>query len=69
VDVFVCTPPNVSIPQVVRVFKCVSVKVLFVEFVEIKSLLWGGYLWWEGYAVRTAIDVTGAKVEEYISRK
>ena len=36
---------------------------------EIKSQLWGGHLWSEGYAVRTAGDVTGAKIEEYINRK
>ena len=43
--------------------------VLFVEFPDIKKQLWGGHLWSEGYAVRTAGDVTGAKIEEYINRK
>jgi putative transposase len=69
VHVFVSAPPNVSIPSMVRVFKCISAKVLFEEFAEIKSQLWGGHLWSEGYAVRTAGDVTGAKIEEYINRK
>ena len=69
VHVFVSAPPKVSIPVMVRVFKCISAKVLFVEFPEIKSQLWGGHLWSEGYAVRTAGDVTGAKIEEYINRK
>ena len=67
--VFVSAPPKVSIPEMVRVFKCISAKVLFVEFPEIKSQLWGGHLWSEGYAVRTAGEVTGAKIEEYINRK
>ena len=67
--VFVCAPSKVSIPEMVRVFKCISAKVLFVEFPEIKSQLWGGHLWSEGYAVRTAGEVTGAKIEEYINRK
>ena len=42
---------------------------MFEEFVEIKVQLWGGSLWSEDYAVRTAGDVTGAKIEEYINRK
>ena len=67
--VFVSAPPKVLIPGVVRVFKCFSAKVLFVEFPSIKKQLWGGHLWSEGYAVGTAGDVTGAKIEEYINRK
>ena len=42
VHVFVSAPPKVSIPGVVRVFKCISAKVLFVEFPSIKKQLWGG---------------------------
>ena len=68
VHVFVSAPPKVSIPGVVRVFKCISAKVLFVEFPSIKKQLWGGHLWSEGYAVRTAGTVTSAKIEEYINR-
>jgi putative transposase len=66
---FVSAPPKVSIPELVSVFKCISAKVFFVEFPEIKKKLWGGHFWSEGYAVRTAGDVTGAKFEEYINRK
>ena len=69
VHIFVCGPPTVSIPEMVRVFKCISAKVLFEEFAGLKLQLWGGHLWSEGYAVRTAGDVTGAKIEEYINRK
>ena len=69
VHVFVSAPPTVSIPEMVRVFKCISAKVLLSESLEIKAHLWGGHLWSEGYAVRTAGDVTGAKIEEYINRK
>ena len=66
---FVSAPPKVSIPEMVRVLKCVSARLLFEEFPGIKKQLWGGHLWSEGYAVRTAGDVTGAKIEEYINRK
>jgi putative transposase len=60
VHVFVSAPLKVSIPDLVRVFKCISAKVLFVDFHEIKKQLWGEHLWSEGYAVRTAGNVTGA---------
>jgi putative transposase len=68
VHVFVSAPPKASIPELVRVFKCVSAKMLFVEFAQIKLQLWGGHLWSEGYAVRTAGVVTSTKIEEYINR-
>ena len=68
VHLFVSAPPTVSIPELARVFKCVSAKLLFDEFPEIKEQLWGGHLWSEGYAVRTAGNVTSTKIEEYINR-
>jgi putative transposase len=68
VHVFVSAPPRVSIPKMVSVFKCNSARLLFEEFSELKLRLWGGHLWSEGYAVRTAGVVTSAKIEEYINR-
>ncbi|HVP16818.1 MAG TPA: IS200/IS605 family transposase [candidate division Zixibacteria bacterium] len=65
---FVSAPPRTSIPQMVRVFKCVSAQLLFKEFPQIKEQLWRGHLWSEGYAVRTAGNVTSTKIEEYINR-
>ena len=68
VHVFVSARPKLCIPMMVRVLKCNSSKLLFEEFPEIKSQLWGGHLWSEGYAVRTAGVVTCAKIEEYINK-
>ena len=68
VHVFVSAQPKVGIPEMVRVLKCNSAKVLFEEFPQLKLQLWGGHLWSEGYAVRTAGVVTSAKIEEYINR-
>ena len=68
VHLFVSAPPKWSVPEMVRVFKCNSAKTLFEEFPQIKLRLWGGHLWSEGYAVRTAGIVTSAKIEEYINR-
>jgi putative transposase len=66
--VFVSACPKLCIPEVVRVLKCNSAKLLFEEFIELKLRLWGGHLWSEGYAVRTAGVVTSAKIEEYINK-
>lgn len=68
VHLFVSAPPRVSIPEMIRVFKCITAKLLFTEFPEIKKQLWGGHLWSEGYAVRTAGNVTSTKIEEYINK-
>ena len=68
VHLFVSAPPKVSIPEMVGIFKCVSAQLLFKEYPEIKKQLWGGHLWSEGYAVRTAGVVTSEKIEEYINR-
>ena len=65
---FVSAHPKICIPEMVRVLKCVSAQLLFVEFPDIKLQLWGGHLWSEGYAVRTAGVVTSAKIEEYINK-
>ena len=68
VHLFVSAPPKVSISEMVRVFKCVSARVLFEEFAGIKLQLWSGHLWSDGYAVRTAGIVTSEKIEQYINR-
>jgi REP element-mobilizing transposase RayT len=51
VYVFVFASSRIGISAMVCVFKCNSVKVLFLEFSQLKLRLWGGYLWSEGYAV------------------
>jgi putative transposase len=39
VHLFVSAPPKSSIPEMVRVFKCVSAQLLFKEFPQIKEQL------------------------------
>ena len=68
VHAFVSAQPKVCIPVMVCVLKCNSAKILFEEFPLIRKQLWGGHLWSEGYAVRTAGVVTSSKIEEYINR-
>jgi REP element-mobilizing transposase RayT len=68
VYVFVSAKLSVCVASVVRVLKFVSVKLLFEEFLQFKLWFWGGHLWSEGYIIRTAGDVTIAKIEVYINR-
>lgn len=68
VHVFVSAKPKVCIPEMVRVLKCNSAKALFEEFSTVRLRLWGGHLWSDGYAVRTAGVVTSEKIEQYINR-
>jgi putative transposase len=68
VHLFVSATPKTSIHVLVSVFKCVSAKLLFEEFPELKLRLWGGHLWSEGYAVPTTGAVPSWKIEEYINR-
>ena len=68
VHLFLSAPPRYSPAQVVQILKSISARMIFKEFPKIKEQLWGGHLWSEGYAVRTAGNVTSAKIEEYINR-
>jgi putative transposase len=68
VHVFVSAPHRLCIPEIVCALKCNSARVLLLEFAQVRLRLWGGHLWSEGYAVRTAGVVTRAKIEEYINR-
>jgi putative transposase len=61
VHLFVSVPPKVCIPEMVRVFKCVSAQLLFNEFPQIKRQLWGGHLWSDGYAVRMQVLLQARK--------
>jgi putative transposase len=68
VHVFVSASPKVCVPELVRILKCVFASLLFEEFLHIRRQLWGGHLWPEGYAVRTAGVVTSSKIEKYLNR-
>jgi putative transposase len=68
VYVFVSAPSKYCILELVCVLKCNSAKLLFEEFPVLREKLWGGRLWFEGYAVRTAGVVTSVKIEEYINQ-
>jgi len=43
VHLFVSAPQKVCVPEMVRVFKCFSAKMLFDEFPVLKEKLWGAF--------------------------
>jgi putative transposase len=61
VHVFVSALPKVCISDMVRLFKCNSAKLLFLEFASLRLRFWCGHLWSEGYAVRTVGIVASEK--------
>ena len=68
IQLFVSVRPRLCMPEMVRVLKCNSAKLLFEEFPNIKLQLWGGLLWSGDYAVRTADVVSRVKIEDYINK-
>ena len=67
IHLFVSFPPRYSIARVVGLFKSISASVLFKEFPELKSRLWGGEFWEDGYFVCTVGDeVTAEVIRKYI---
>ena len=68
VYVFVLACPKLCISGMVCVLKCNFARLLFEEFAEFRLRFWGGYLWFEGYVVRTLGVVAGVKIDEYINK-
>jgi REP-associated tyrosine transposase len=67
---FLSAPPRYSPAQVVQRLKCISARLVFQEFPEVKQLLWGGELWNDGYFVRSVGDnVTAEVIRRYIKHQ
>ena len=67
VHIFWDFPPRYSIAKVVGILKSISASRAFEEFPEIKTQLWSGELWEEGYFARTVGDkVTAEVIRRYI---
>lgn len=60
-----CSPQH-YIPNIMKALKGVSARLLFKEFPELKSKLWGGHLWNPSYFVATVSENTEEQIREYI---
>ena len=60
-----CSPQH-YIPNIIKALKGVSARLLFKEFPELKSKLWGGHLWNPSYFIATVSENTEEQIREYI---
>jgi putative transposase len=64
---FLSAPPRFSPAEIIKLIKTWTQKHIFKEFPKIKTYLWGGKLWCEGYYVSTVNDRTTAEeIKRYI---
>ena len=63
-----CTPQH-FIPSVIKVFKGVSARKMFLEFPCLKNRLWGGHLWNPSYFVATVSENTEEQIKKYIQNQ
>jgi putative transposase len=62
--------PKYSGGQIVRIFKSITAKQLFLRFPELKRELWGGQFWTDGYYMAT-VSTHGnwQTVERYVANQ
>ncbi|MFB5267756.1 IS200/IS605 family transposase [Paenibacillus enshidis] len=60
-----CTPQH-SIPNMVKVLKGISARLLFKEFPQLKNKLGGDHLWSPSYFVATVSEHTEEQIRKYI---
>jgi putative transposase len=67
VHVLVEAPPRYSPSHLVQVLKSISARELFQKFPKMKTQMWSGKIWNEGYFVRSIGDkVTADVIKKYI---
>jgi putative transposase len=63
-------PPKRSGSEVVRIFKSITAKQLFLKFPELKKDLWGGEFWSDGFYMATVSERGNwAAVERYVANQ
>ena len=70
VHILVSFPPKHSGSDVVRIFKSITAKQLFIQFPALKKDLWGGELWNDGFYLATVSERGNWKaVEQYVANQ
>jgi REP element-mobilizing transposase RayT len=66
----ICVQPRYSPSMVVEKLKSYSAKAIFKMFPYIKSRLWGGEFWADGYCITTVgRELNAEQVKNYIDRQ
>ena len=68
VHIFVGMPPDCSVSELVRLFKCNSARRLFQEHPELKCKFWRGNLWSRGKFYRSIGQVNSETIKRYIEQ-
>lgn len=63
-----CKPQH-YIPDMVKVLKGISARLILKEFPELKAKLWDGHLWNPSYFVATVSENTEEQIREYIRQQ
>jgi putative transposase len=69
VHIVVQIPPQMSVAEVVRIFKGGTSRVLRKEFPEMEEFLWGESFWADGYFAETVGKVDEEVVKKYIRQQ
>jgi putative transposase len=69
VHIVVELPPQISVAEVVRIFKGGTSRVLRKEFPEMEEFLWGESFWADGYFAETVGKVDEEVVKRYIRQQ
>ena len=69
VHIVVELPPQISVAEVVRIFKGGTSRILRKEFPELEEFLWGESFWADGYFAETVGKVDEEVVKRYIRQQ
>ena len=70
IHLLVSFPPKYGGSDVVRIFKSITAKQLFIRFPALKKELWGGEFWADGFYLATVSERGNWKVvEEYVANQ
>lgn len=64
--ILLASDPEIRIPSLIKALKGSSARLLFREFPDLKSSLWGGHLWNPTYFIATVSENTEQQIREYI---
>lgn len=63
-----CSPQH-YIPDLIKILKGKTARLLFLEYPELKQFLWGGHLWNPSYFIATVSENTREQIEHYIQNQ
>lgn len=62
--------PRMSPSEIVRIVKSLTARELFRLHPEVKTLLWGGSIWWSGYYINTVGQhATEEAIRRYVAKQ